>query len=290
VNLQAFDALRKTVDTRSGPISYVDVGQGPLTLFVHGVGMNGYLWGNAIDALRGERRCIALDLPLHGRSPARPDQDFSLTGLAGVLEDFCDALDLHQIDLVANDTGGAVSQIFAVRHTERLRTIVLTNCDTHDNVPPEEFKPTVELAASGQLAPTARQLLDDPELARDVVFTGTYEHPERLSDEEVRSFLEPVVGSLETARQFERLLTSLRPDDLLAVESDLKELSVPTLMVWGTGDTFFDLSWAYWLLDNIAGATEVVELPGAKLFFPDERADELVPHLQRHWTDHRRVA
>ncbi|HSS09318.1 MAG TPA: alpha/beta hydrolase [Acidimicrobiales bacterium] len=290
MNLETFDALRKTVESRSGPISYVDVGEGPVTLFVHGVGMNGYLWRNVIEALGDERRCLALDLPLHGHTPARPDQDFSLTALAEVVEDFCDALTLNQIDLVANDTGGAVCQIFAVRHAGRLRTMVLTNCDTHDNVPPEEFMPTVELAASGELAPTAGQLVDDPELARTIVYASTYEHPERLSDEEVRAFLEPVVGSLATARQFERLLTSLRAEDLLAVEPQLKQLQVPTLMVWGTGDTFFDLSWAYWLRDNIAGAVEVVEIPGARLFFPDERADELVPHLQRHWAEHRRAA
>jgi pimeloyl-ACP methyl ester carboxylesterase len=252
--------------------------------------MSGYLWRNVIDSVQNERRCVALDLPLHGHTPARPDQDFSLSGLAEVLEDFCDEVDLGQIDLVANDTGGAVAQVFAARHSNRLRSLVLTNCDTHDNLPPEEFKPTVELAASGQLAPAAAPLLEDPDLARAVVYASTYEHPERLSDEEVLAFLEPIIGSLEAGRQFERLLTSLRADDLLAVEPALNQLSVPTLIVWGTGDTFFELAWAYWLRDNIAGATEVVELAGAKLFFPDERADELVPHLRRHWAEYRNVA
>ena len=277
MNLQTFDALRRTVETRSGPVSYVDVGVGPISLFVHGVGMNSFLWRNVIAGLGDERRCIALDLPLHGHTPARPDQDFSLPGLATVVEDFCDALDLHDIDLVGNDTGGAVCQVFAARYPHRLQSMVLTNCDTHDNLPPEEFKPTVDLAAKG-------------ELAREVVFASTYEHPERLSDDEVRAFLVPVVGTTEVGKQFERLLVSLRAEDLLAAEPALSRLSVPTLIVWGTADTFFELSWAYWLRANIAGATGVVEIPGARLFFPDERAADLLPHLRHHWAEYRRVA
>jgi pimeloyl-ACP methyl ester carboxylesterase len=290
MNPQTFDALRQAVETASGPVSYVDVGQGPLSLFVHGVGMNSYLWRNVIAGLQDERRCIAVDLPLHGQTPARPGQDFSLPGLAAVLEDFCDALDLHHVDLVGNDTGGAVCQVFASRYSHRLQSMVLTNCDTHDNLPPEQFKPTVELAASGDLAPTGVQLVGDPELARSVVFSTTYEHPEQLSDEEVRGFLSPVVGTLEVARQFERFLLSLRAEDLLAVEPALNQLRVPTLIVWGAADTFFELPWAYWLKDNIAGATRVVEIPGAKLFFPDERAADLLPHLRQHWAQYHRAA
>jgi len=99
-----------------------------------------------------------------------------------------------------------------------------------------------------------------------------------------------VVGTTEVGRQFERLLVSLRAEDLLAAEPALSRLSVPTLIVWGTADTFFELSWAYWLRDNLAGATAVIELPGAKRFFPDERAADLLPHLRHHWSEYRRVA
>jgi pimeloyl-ACP methyl ester carboxylesterase len=71
---------------------------------------------------------------------------------------------------------------------------------------------------------------------------------------------------------------------LLEVEPALRELRVPTLVVWGTGDEFFDVKWAYWLRDTIPGVTEVVELEGAKLFFPDERGAELAPYLAKHWS------
>jgi pimeloyl-ACP methyl ester carboxylesterase len=288
MNLAELDAHRHTVETPSGPISYVDVGpaEAPPALFVHGVGTSAYLWRDVIAGVQDVRRCVAVDLPLHGGSPARPDQDFSLAALARVVAEVCDGLGLVAVDLVANDTGGAIAQIYAARHPERLRTFTLTNCDTQDNIPPEAFKPIVEQAARGELAASLAGLAADPDLARTVVFGPGYEHPERLSDEIVRAFVGPVAGTPEAARGFERLLAALGPDDLVEVAPALKELTVPTLVVWGTADDFFEVKWAYWLRDTIPGVTEVVEVPGAKLFFPDERPEDLVPHLRRHWAAH----
>jgi pimeloyl-ACP methyl ester carboxylesterase len=279
----AFDARRTQIETPNATMSYVDIGSGPTAVFVHGVGTNAYLWRNLMREVSGTRRCVAFDLPLHGRSPARDDQDFRLSGLAELIEDFCDALDLAEIDLVAHDTGGALAQIFAARHPERLRSLTLTNCDTHDNVPPEAFKPTVELARAGGIAPAAPALFADLRAARNALFAVGYEDPEHLSLDTVRSFIEPVLGTPEAARQFERMLVSLEPSDLLEAEPALARLTVPTLVVWGNDDAFFDVRWAYWLRDTIPGVTDVVELAGAKLFFPDERAAELAPHLLKHW-------
>jgi pimeloyl-ACP methyl ester carboxylesterase len=283
MHLEGFDTHRVTIRTPRAQLSCVDIGAGPPALFIHGVATSAYLWRNVIALLAGEHRCVALDLPLHGRSPARADQDFSLGALADVVEEFCRVRELDRVDLVAHDTGGAIAQIFAARHPERLRTLTLTNCDTQDNLPPEAFKPTVDLAKAGALAPGAPALLSDLESARAVVFGVGYEDPESLSTEMVGALLEPVLGTPDVARQFERFLSALEPRDLLAVGPSLAQLEVPTLIVWGTDDQFFDLRWAYWLRDTIPGATEIVEIDGAKLFWPDERAAELAPHLRRHW-------
>jgi len=99
----------------------------------------------------------------------------------------------------------------------------------------------------------------------------------------IRSYLEPCFGTMERARQFERLLVCLDAGDLEAVTPQLREVTVPTLVVWGTGDTFFDVSWAYWLRDTIPGTTRVVTVDGGRLFFPEERPMDLVPHLEQHW-------
>jgi len=280
VTIIELEAHRRTVTTPQGPVSCIDVGSGPAALFVHGVGTNALLWHHLIRALAGERRCVAIDLPLHGRTPAAPGQEFSLGALADVVEGFCQAAGLRSVDLVGHDTGGAVSQVFAARHGDRL--LCLTNCETHDNVPPDAFRPTVDLAAAGALAAGAPALLADPETARAVVFGSGYEDVTHLDLELVRSFLDPVLGTPGRARQFERLILSLGPDDLLAAEPRLAQLTVPTLIAWGTQDVFFGLSWAYWLKNLIPGATEVTEIDG-HLFFPEERPGDLIDALRKHW-------
>jgi pimeloyl-ACP methyl ester carboxylesterase len=285
--MERLDKHRSQVPTRSGPASYIDTGgPGRPALFVHGVGSSSYLWRHVIDQLGGQRRCVAFDLPLHGRTPAAADQDFSLPGLARFLADGCDALELTGIDVVANDTGGAITQVFAAGHPERLHTLTLTNCEAHDNVPPKALLPAVLLARMGLLAPLAPRLVRDIPRARQRAFGSVYQDITNLPEEVARAWLEPLAGTGESARQFQRLMTSLHARDLLAVEPALARLQVPTLIVWGTGDRAFRLKWAYWLRDTIPGATEVVEIDGGRLFFPDERADELTAALRRHWDAH----
>ena len=283
MQLSELNAHRHTAATRFGEISYLDLGAGPTALFVHGIATNAYLWRHVMDALSGQRRCIAIDLPLHGQSPVTAEQDLSLAALAAGLDDFCEALGLTGMDLVANDTGGAIAQIFAARHPQRLATLTLTNCDTVDNLPPEAFKPMVELAAAGDLAPSAVSMFANLEAAAQISFASGYEHLDRIDRDVIRSYLQPCFGTIERARQFERLLVSLDVGDLQAVMPQLGELTVPTLVVWGTGDAFFDVSWAYWLRDTIPGTTRVVTVDGARLFFPEERPMDLVPHLEQHW-------
>jgi pimeloyl-ACP methyl ester carboxylesterase len=283
MQLSELNAHRHTAATRFGEISYLDLGAGPTALFVHGIATNAYLWRHVMEALSGQRRCIAIDLPLHGQSPVTAEQDLSLAALAAGLDDFCEVLGLTGIDLVANDTGGAIAQIFAARHPQRLATLTLTNCDTVDNLPPEAFKPMVELAAAGNLAPSAVAMFANLEAAAQISFASGYEHLDQIDRDVIRSYLEPCFGTIERARQFERLLVSLDVGDLQAVMPRLGELTVPTLVVWGTGDAFFDVSWAYWLRDTIPGTTRVVTVDGARLFFPEERPMDLVPHLEQHW-------
>ena len=278
-----FDPHRITVPTPLGDVAAIDLGRGDPALFVHGVGTNAHLWAGVLDALGDEHRCIAIDLPGHGRSPVSADQDLTIGALAELVEAFCATHALERVDLVAHDTGGAIAQVFAARHPERVRSFVLTNCDCHDNIPPAGFLPTVELARAGLIAPGAPDLLADLLGARDVVFAMGYEDVTILDEARMQDYLGTALGTPERALAFERMLAGLEPSDLLAAEPALAQLEALTLVVWGTADELFELSWAYWLRDAIGGAHEVVEVPGAKLFWPDERPDDLVPHLRRHW-------
>jgi pimeloyl-ACP methyl ester carboxylesterase len=272
----------QTLTTAAGPAAYLDTGgTGPVALFVHGVGTSSTLWSGVIDRVRGDQRCVAVDLPLHGGTPAAAD--YSIGATADFVAHFATALGLTSVDLVAHDTGGAIAQIFAARHPEMLRSFTLTNCDTHDNVPPKAFLPTVLLARAGLLARIMPRMTRDLPRARRRLFAGTYQDVERLPLDVLRGWVEPVAGTPERAREFQRWVAGLRPHDLLAAEPDLRRLRVPTLIVWGTGDRFFDVKWAYWLRDLIPGATEVVEVPDGRLFFPHERPDDLAGPLLRFW-------
>jgi pimeloyl-ACP methyl ester carboxylesterase len=284
MKLSELEAHRRSAITELGEISYLDLGEGPAALFVHGVFTNAVFWRNVLGAVRSQRRCIAVDLPAHGQTRTTHAWDLSLGGLANALTALCNAIEIERLDLVANDTGGAVAQIFAATNSHRLRSLTLTNCDTQGNIPPADFAPVVDLARHGALAKVVKRLATDFALARsDVGFGSGYERPEDLPDEVLHAYLAPLAESDARARELERCVAQIEPGPLLAVEPQLKELATPTLLVWGTGDPFFDLSAAQWLRDTIPGATEIVEIQGAKLFFPDERGAELVPHLLRHW-------
>jgi pimeloyl-ACP methyl ester carboxylesterase len=291
MNVAEFKAHRRTVATDHGEISYVEAGEGPVALFVHGVFLNAFLWRPVISQLIAERRCLAIELPAHGGTRLEPGHDFSLPTQAEVIEGFCRALDIEPVDLVANDTGGAVAQVFATRWPERVRTLTLTNCDAHDNLPPAAFYDGRDAAARGELAPLVKAISTDYTLARGDQggFGVGFEHPDRLTDEEIAEFVARTATE-EGAREAEQFVNDLHAADLLAVEPRLKTLEVPTLIVWGTGDVFFETAWAEWLRDTIPGAEEIVLLEGGKLFFPYERADEFVPHLRRHWAAHAAVA
>ena len=283
--MERLDKYRGQVQTSSGPASYVDTGgPGRVALFVHGLGTSSYLWRHVIDQLDGQHRCVAVDLPLHGHTPAAADQDFSLPGFARFLAEFCEGLELNDIDLVANDTGGAISQVFATGHPELLHTLTLTNCETHKNMPPKVLLPAAWLAHMGLAARISpRLLLRDIRRGRKRFYGLGYQDIENLPEDLARFWLESQFATPELARQNQRIMTSLHARDLLAIEPALARLQVPTLIVWGTGDIFFRRKWAYWLRDTIPGATEVVELDRARIFFPDERATELTEALRRHW-------
>jgi len=286
MQIPEFMAAKRTLRLPQGEVAYADIGDGPVALFVHGVFMNSLLWRNAIAELQSERRCIAIDLPAHGDSRVDIGEGFSLDAHAELLADLLDALGIDRVDLVGNDTGGAISQTFAVRYPARLRTLTLTNCDVHTNFPPDAFKAAIELADAGQLAPVIAQMTTDLDLARSENGLGVgYEHPERITEEMVGAFLgryaDPKAG-----KEIERRIVGVGESDLSALTPLLRELSIPTLVVWGTDDNFFALEWAYWLRDNVPGVTEVVEIEGGKLFFVDERGSELADHLRRHWRAH----
>ncbi len=272
---------RRLLDTPSGRIAFVDQGEGPAALFVHGVFLNASLWGGVIDGLTDVRRCIAPDLLCHGFTREHQTADVSFAGQAQALVELLDALQIEQVDLVGNDSGGAIAQILAARHPQRIRTLTLTNCDVHDGWPPPAFEPTVQAIVGGGLRVMLESMRADPATARAALGAG-FAHPERLSDDTLRGFIEPFLAPEDRVADLERFFRSMDVRQTVEIEPLLRRLDAPTLIVWGTDDVFFETRWAHWLCDTIPGA-RLVELPGAKLFFPFEQPARFVVELRRHW-------
>ena len=281
MDVNTFLSRRRPLTTPSGEIAYTELGAGPAALFVHGLGTSGALWRQVIAELSDTSRCIAADLPAHGASPAR--DDMSPAALAEALADLCDSLGLGEVDLVGNDTGGAIAQILAARHPGRIRTFTLTNCECEGNFPPPDFAPFIEQARWGELAPLMARLAANPQTWPMHPLSVGYQYPDQVPQDAWRDYLTGSAGTIERARDAERLVASLDPADIEAAGDQLRALQVPTLLVWGTGDPMFAVKWAYHLRDMIPGAREVIEVDGAKIFFPEERPEDLIPHLRRHW-------
>jgi pimeloyl-ACP methyl ester carboxylesterase len=274
----------RSVLTPSGRISYVEQGAGPVALFVHGVLLNGHLWRHQLTHLSDIRRCIALDLLAHGGTEIPRDQDVSVTANAKMILEFLDALNIDRVDLVGNDSGGGIAQIFAALHPERLRSLTLTDCDAQDNWPPEAFKPFLAMAAAGGLRGALEAMLADKSVYRSPQALGpAYEHPEQVSDGSIERYLSPLVRTDQRIRDFERFLAAFDSKHTLAIEEKLKRLEAPTLIVWGTDDVYFDVKWARWLADTIPGTRRCVEFRGARLFFPEERWAAFNQELRAHW-------
>jgi len=284
MDVNTFLSHRRSLATPSGQIACTEFGSGPAALFVHGFGKSGALWRHVAEDLSGTSRCIAPDLPAHGASPAR--DDMSVAALAEALADLCDSLGLGQVDLVGNDTGGAIAQVFAARHPGQLRSLTLTDCDCEGNFPPPDFAPFIEMARQGTLAPLMAELAATPEETwpTNPMMNVGYQHPDRIPRDAWHDYITGIAGTIERARDTERMVASLDAADIEAAGSQLRTLTVPTLLVWGTADTTFPVKWAYHLRDLIPGAREVVEIDGANMLFAEERPEDLVPHLRRLWS------
>ena len=276
---------KKFVKVTSGRISYVEAGSGPVALFVHGVLLNKHIWYHQLAELSEIRRVIAIDLLAHGDTEISPQQDVSVTANAKMIREVLDALEIDQVDLVGNDSGGGIAQIFAARNPERVRTLTLTNCDTHDNWPPEAFKPFVEMVAAGGLRDTLNTMLADKAIYRSPVALGpAYECAEKVSDNDIEIYLRPLVRNEQRTRDLERFVGAFDNKHTVTIEPQLRQLKAPTLIVWGTDDVYFPVEWAHWLAETIPGAKPPVELAGARIFFPEERAETFNQLLRDHLT------
>jgi haloalkane dehalogenase len=281
-----YDRERRFAETAFGRIAHIDRGTGPAALFLHGFPLSSFQWRGAIDRLSSYRRCLAPDLMGLGYTVVAPGQAITPAAQGDMIAAFLDRLEIRQVDLIANDSGGAIAQLFVTKHPLRVRTLLLTNCDVETDSPPPAVLPIIEAARAG-LYPDLwlEPWLRHKDVARSPTGLGgmCYTDPAHPTDAALDQYLGPLVGSAERKALVNRYTLGLTPNPLQGIESLLRRCTVPTRMVWGMGDTIFSPQNPDYLAGILPQSKGIRRIGRAKLFFPEEYPEILAEEARLLW-------
>jgi pimeloyl-ACP methyl ester carboxylesterase len=259
-----------TIELAPGPVRYRRFGAGEPIVFVHGLLVDGRLWSGVAERLSSRFECIVPDWPMGSHVAAmREAADLSPPGQAALVAELIGALGLERATLVGNDSGGAVAQIVAANHSDRVERLVLTNCDTFEHFPPFPFNLMRPLARMpGGMTALAAPFRVGP-LAR-ATYGLLMQRP--VDPDLVESWLAPGLRDPAIRRDGRKLIVGAHKRHTLDAAERLRGFDRPALFVWGTGDPFFKLDHAR-RLSTVLGGAPVVEVDGAKTFVPFDRPD-----------------
>lgn len=283
MNAAAYRALRRYAKTPFGDIAYVERGSGDAALFVHGYLLNGFQWRGALERLSAHRRCIALDLMGLGYTEVAQGQSVTPDAQVAMMVSFLDALSIAKVDIVASDSGGQAAQLLLARHPDRVRSILLTNCDTEPDSPPSALKKTLEWAHAGTLPERLiAPWIADKERARRE-YRDLYTYPTNPTDEANEYYFPPLISTPRRRELVQAYTIGLEHNPLIGIGPQLKRSSVPARIVWGTGDKIFSPAGAVYLDRNFGHSMGVRRLDQAKLFFAEEMPDVIAQEARRLW-------
>ncbi len=254
----------KEIRLPQGPIRYRESGAGEPIVLVHGLLVDGELWREVIPRLARDFRVIAPDWPLGSQelpldsTPTRP-ADLSPPALARLIADFIAALELENVTLVGNDSGGALCQLVAVEHPERLARLVLTPCDAYDNFPPPFFRPLQAISRVPGALTAIGQLMRLPAARRSPTAYGWVS--KRADDALTGSWLRASRTNPRVRRQMGEFLRGMRSGYTEAAARRFGEFDKPVLIAWAPEDRFFELSYG----ERLAAA-----FPNARLELIDD--------------------
>lgn len=264
-------SINKAVPLPQGRVTYRDVGAGPPIIFVHGLFLNGTIWDKTIERLTSHRRCIVPELPLGAhKTPLNKEADLSLTGVAQLIADFLEALDLNDVTLVGLDFGGVITQIVAARHTERVSRLVLTNCDALEVCPAKGFEYLTWLPRVPLATWTLAKLMHHvgPLRRHETSFAAFAKAP--LPDAQLKDWVRPMAVSSGVRRDVKKLLRSIDARLTLALPGELKSAGTSVLLAWGAEDELFSMDLARRLTAAIGDNAFLAEIPDAKTFVPHD--------------------
>jgi pimeloyl-ACP methyl ester carboxylesterase len=266
---------RRTLEVPAGVLEYRERGTGPPVVFAHGAAVNGDLWRKVAPELAERWRCIVPDLPLGGHSiPLNDGPDLSLFGAADVLASFLDALDLADVALVANDTGGAISQALVGRRPERVGRLVLTSCDAFENYPPKAvayLKPISRFPPALWVLSQAMRLRFFQRLP---IAYGWATHAP-IEPAIMESFLGSLRSNAGVRRDFAALLRGADARDCRQASESLSGFDKPALVTWAADDKFFPREHGQRLAELLPqGRFELIER--SRTFIPEDNPARLV--------------
>lgn len=274
-----------TVDLPAGRIRYHARGEGPPVVFVHGVFANADLWRDVVPTVADAGfRTIAPDWPLGGHEIPMPQADLDPQGVATIIADFLEALDLREVTLVANDTGGGITQILMSRLPERVARVVLTPSDSFERFFPQPiaFLPTLAKVPGSVWAIV--QTLRVRALHRlPITFGWVSKRP--LPADVAESFLRPARRSAEIRDDLRRFLSGVHRRHTLAAAEEFPKFTKPVLLAWASEDKLFPVSLAQRLAAVLPDAT-VTMIDDSYTFVPMDRPEPLARLIVDFATTH----
>lgn len=237
----------------------------PPVLFVHGILVDHRLWSQVAESLaRNGFRCILPDWPL-GSHTVPVDEGVELTpgSVAEMIDEFIIALDLHDVTLVGNDTGGGLCQLLIDAHPDSVGRVVLTNCDAFDEFPPFPFDLVFAMMRGPRSIRRLSALMKVAALRRSPLGYGLLMRS--VDDGLTASWVAPMSTDRRIAQNLATLLRGVRAMDLTDVATRLPRFGKPVTIVWGMADRCFTPSLGRRLAALFPNAT-MVEVPGARTF------------------------
>jgi pimeloyl-ACP methyl ester carboxylesterase len=262
-----------------GNIHYREFGEGPPIVFVHGLLVDGRLWRKVTPLLEGQFRCIVPEFPLGSHpEPLNPDADLSPPGLARIVAGVLEGLDLENVTLVANDTGGAISQITAANHPERIGRLVLTNCDAFENFLPPAFRP-MQWAAKvpGGLTAMMAGMRFAPLRRLPNAYGRLIKRD--FADAPTREWVDPFLTDKGIRRDVIKVLKGIDPKYTFEAAEKLRTFDRPTLLAWAVEDRFFKISFAERLAETIKGA-KLERIEDSYTFVSEDQPEQLAALIE----------
>jgi pimeloyl-ACP methyl ester carboxylesterase len=275
----------RSVDVTGGAIEYFDRGAGPALVFSHGWLANANLWRKVVELLCGEFRCLALDLPLGShRTPMEADADLSPSGVGSLIADVVERLELSEVTLVGNDSGGAYSQIALAQHGERIgdrvARLVLTSCETpYDEWPPPPFDGLPAAARDPELLGQLLGALEDPAIrATPPAYGLLLKRP--VETEVSDSYALPAIRDDGVLRDVAKAMASTSTAPVRAAGEHLISSSdLPVQLIWSREDEVFPIAHA----ERYASALkrgEMVRIDDAFSFTPEDNPDAVAKAIR----------